>query len=139
MNIKKALAFRILIAGEEVSGGFCGIGAKPEGKLPNDTEIALQLPEAAIARGVSASILIYHLDTRQWCMVYDAFGKTIYATDTIREIGEVYDLEEMNVVYHDVPIPCSILILGESTHEEAEAVYGQPLSKRRHYYEVMAD
>ena len=95
--------------------------------------------EAAIARGVSASILIYHLDTRQWCMVYDAFGKTIYATDTIREIGEVYDLEEMNVVYHDVPTPCSILILGESTHEEAEAVYAQPLSKRRHYYEVMAD
>ena len=95
--------------------------------------------EAAIARGVSASILIYHLDTRQWCMVYDAFGKTIYATATKREIGEVYDLEEMNVVYHDVPIPCSILILGESTHEEAEAVYGRPLSKRRHYYEVMAD
>jgi hypothetical protein len=95
--------------------------------------------EAAIARGVPTAILINRLNTRQWCMVYDALGKTIYATDTIREIGEVYDLEEMNVVYHDVPIPCSILILGESTHEEAEAVYGQPLSKRRHYYEVMAD
>ena len=95
--------------------------------------------QSALDRGVPAVILIFRGATRQWCMVYDALGKTIYATDTRRGVGEDYELDELHVVYHDEPIPCLIHVLTESSHEEAETVYGQPLSKRRHYYEVLVD
>jgi hypothetical protein len=95
--------------------------------------------EDALARGVATAVLIHRSHTRQWCMVQDALGKTIYASDVVCEVGDIYDFEEINLVYHDVPVPCLIYILRESSHEEAEAVYGEPLSKRRHYYEVMAD
>lgn len=84
-------------------------------------------------------IILYWMETDQWCQVCDVFGQMIRGVDWPMEVGAVAQLDDLSLPYHPQPIPCLVYVESPATHADAEALAGRALARRKHYYWVTAD
>jgi hypothetical protein len=84
-------------------------------------------------------LMLYWMNTTEWCQVCDVFGKMIRGVDWPMEVGCEYELAPINMPYHETPQPLRVYVVRQATHAEAIAIAGHPLAPRRYYYEVHTD